>query len=638
MTRPNALAALLGFVAIALAAGWALVLPIFLSPDEDSHYDYALTLYTAGRPMRQAENVVGRDTDPVVAYLMRATHARQQRLDTAVGADPGYGSAAYFRALDAGAPHVDAPAMHDGPIVPVPYISRLYPIGYYALAALAIGLGDRLTHGSAVAEVLFARVLSVALLVPTLLFTWLALRELALGTRMALAILGCTALLPLTAWMAGYVQPDNLVCALVAPALYVALRLRRRPDDTVLLATLGLLLAALMATKQQYFLAVFIPIAAMLAARAPLRLSAATLRWSALLTVPPVLAFAATEPMLRDTPGGGGVCRLGSHLAAAETLGIEHVGRFLAHGIQNTIDGSFLGTSGLDSFWLAYTAYRNTELVLGNPTLTTVAIVAIAALTAVVAALFLARVVLIVPRLVAVGRTRGWRSVARIATSNVFVNAYLCYFIILSGFEMSIGGYIPVQGRYFLPFVSAVWLIAVVIAPRALPRRFGRAFGGVLLTLILSFDLVACAFTFPSLHDRFYVPSRAVPPQRELLADVSVAERAGLWDVRGAAVDLRDADPAQLVVVRLDDRIDLATRSVPRPDMLCNMEQTLLQTGFDATIPPSQLRAGRHEVAVFVKTPWSARLLDTGARTSFDVAVARAVLGSAGSVTARRER
>jgi hypothetical protein len=638
MTRPNALAAVLGVIAIAFAAGWALVLPIFLSPDEDSHYDYALTLYTAARPMRPAENVVGRDTQPVVAYLMSATHARQQRLDTAVGADPGYGGAAYFRALDAGAPHVDARAMHDGPIVPVPYISRLYPIGYYALAALAIGLGDRLTHGSAVAEVLFARFLSVALLVPTLLFTWLALRELALGTRKALAILACTALLPLTAWMAGYVQPDNLVCALVAPALYVALRLRRRPDDTVLLAALGLLLAALMATKQQYFLAVFIPIAAMLAARAPLRLSAATLRWPALLTLPPLLAFAATEPMLRDTPGGGGVCRSESHLAAGNALGIAHAASFLVHGIHTTITGSFLGTSGLDSFWLAYTAYRNTDLVLGNPTLTTAAIVAIAALTAVVAALFLARVVLIVPRLVAVGRTRGWRSVARIATSNVLVNAYLCYLAILCGFEMSIGGYIPVQGRYFLPFVSAVWLIAVVIAPRALPRRFGRAFGGVLLTLILSFDLVACAFTFPSLHDRFYVPSRAVPPQRELLADVSVGERAGLWDVRGAAVDLRDADPAQRVVVRLDDRIDLATRSVPRPDMLCNMEQTLLQTGFDATIPPSQLRAGRHEVAVFVKTPWSARLLDTGARTSFDVAVARPLLGSTGSVTARRER
>jgi hypothetical protein len=39
----------LGAVAMALAAGWALFLPIFLSPDEDSHYDYALTLYSAGR-------------------------------------------------------------------------------------------------------------------------------------------------------------------------------------------------------------------------------------------------------------------------------------------------------------------------------------------------------------------------------------------------------------------------------------------------------------------------------------------------------------------------------------------------------------------------------------------------------------
>jgi hypothetical protein len=615
----HVVAGALGAIAVALAAGWALFLPLFLSPDEDSHYDYALTLYSAGRPMRPAENFVGRDTHPVVAYLMAATHARQQRLDTAVAADPGYGSAAYVRALDAGAPHVDARAFHAGPISPVPYISRLYPIGYYALAALAIGLGDLLTHGSAVGELLYARFFSVALLVPTLLFTWLVLRELGIGDRKALLMLACTALLPMTAWMSGYVQPDNLVGALVAPILYLALRLRRNPGDAPALATLGILLALLMATKRQYFLAVYAPIAAMLAVRMPLKWSAAGLRWPALLTLPALAAYAATQPFLDAAPGGGGVCRLAIGVSAASRLGPAHVAHYLWNGVSTTFDGAFLSGSGLESFWLAYTAYRNNLLVVGSPILTQLVTMVLPALSLIVVLLFVARLVRVAARLVTIGRLRSWRSAARVATSNVVVNAYLCYFAILLGYEISIGGYIPVQGRYWLPFVSAIWLIAVVIAPRALPRRPARALGNLFLTLILVFDVVASASTFSSLHDRFYTPSRPVAPAKEVLADVSSTPSNGGVSVRGVAVDLRDAAPVDRVVLRLDDRLDFAARSVPRPDVLCNMEETLLQTGFEADVPRRMLAAGRHDIVVLVKTPWSTRLIDTGARDSFSV-------------------
>jgi Predicted membrane protein (DUF2142) len=613
----NIIAAAICTIAIALAAGWALVLPIFLSPDEDSHYDYALTLFTAGRPMRAAENEVGRDTHPTVAYLMRATHARQQRLDEAAQADPGYGTGAYFRALDAGAPRVDAAAMRTGPIAPVPYISRLYPIGYYALAALAIALGDRVTHGSVVGQFFFARFLSVALLVSTLLFTWLALRELALGTRRALLFLACTALLPMTAWMSGYVQPDDLVCALVAPIVYVALRLRKRPNDVVALGVLGLLLAALMATKQQYFLAVYVPILAMLAVRAPYRWSAQSLRSLAWITIPALVAFAFTQSLLHAAPGGGGICKLPSQLEAARRLGPAHVIHYYANGITTTFDGSFLPSTGLESFWLAYTAYRNSLIVLGAPDITRVVAALLAPVSLIVALLFCIRVFGVARRLLAVAHRRSWRSAARVATSNVLVNSYLCYFAILLGFEISTGGYIPIQGRYWLPFVSAVWIVAVAIAPRALPRRFARAMSAILLTLILGFDVAASAFTFPSLHERFYGPVRKVAAASELLADVTPRTRGDAIQFSGAAMDLRDAAPATRVVVRLDDRIDLPARRVARPDIECNMEETLLQSGFEASIPAAKLAAGPHTVAVFVTTPWSQGLVDSGAHASF---------------------
>lgn len=615
----HALAVVLCALAVAFSAGWAVVLPIFLSPDEDSHYDYALTLYTAGRPMRPAENVVGRDTHPVVAYLMGATHARQERLDGAVRADRGYGSAAYFRALDANAPHVDRRAERAGPIDPVPYISRLYPIGYYGLAALAIGLGDLVTRGSAVGEFFFARFLSVALLVPTLVFSWLVLRELAIGTRKALLLLACTALLPMTAWMFGYVQPDDLACALIAPAVYVALRLRRDPENTRLLVVLGALFAALMATKQQYFLALYVPVVAMLAVRTRLTWSLATLRSAALTTIPPLLAYAVTTPLLRADPGGGGVCRIASGLSAASRFGTAHVVHFLAHGIATTLDGSFLPGSGLASFWLAYTAYRNTLIVLGTPALSVLTVNLLSALSLIVVLLFVVRAVQVAVRLATIGRRRSWRSALRVATSNVLVNAYLCYFAILCGYEMSIGGYIPVQGRYWLPFVSAIWLIAVLIAPRALPRRLARALGALMLTLILAFNVLASAFAFPSLHDRFYVPAPPIEPAKEIQADVTTAASRDAVVVSGSVVDLRDATPAEGIVVRLDGRTDFPVRRVARPDVLCAMEATLLQTGFESSIPMAALVTGRHEVAVFVKTPWSAKSIDTGVRSTFRV-------------------
>jgi hypothetical protein len=376
----------------------------------------------------------------------------------------------------------------------------------------------------------------------------------------------------------------------------------------------------LMATKRQYFLAVFVPIVAMLAVRTPPKWSAGWLRWPAWLTLPALAGYLATEPFLRAAPGGGGVCRIAGGLSEAKRLGGAHVAHYLSHGVSTTFEGAFLPGSGLESFWLAYTAYRNTLLVLGSPAVTQAATVVIPALSLIVALLFAVRLVRVAPRLATVARRRSWRSAARVVTSNVLVNAYLCYFAILLGYEISIGGYIPVQGRYWLPFVSGVWLIAVVIAPRALPRRWARAFGGVILTLILAFDVVASASTFPSLHDRFYAPRRAaLTPEREVLADVVATPGASGISVRGVAVDLRDAAPVERVVLRLDDQTDVTARSVPRPDVLCNMEQTLLQTGFEANVSKHELAAGRHDIVVLVKTPWSARLIDTGARSSFEV-------------------
>ena len=175
------------------------------------------------------------------------------------------------------------------------------------------------------------------------------------------------------------------------------------------------------------------------------------------------------------------------------------------------------------------------------------------------------------------------------------------------------GGHLPVQGRYWLPFASAVWLIAISIAPRALPRRFSRATSTIVLAGILVFGAVASAFTYPSLRERFYSPQQAVPSARETFADVKTVIAGG------DALDLRRALPAESIAVLLDGHENVPIRMVDRPDVLCQTEQTLLHTGFEGRLSLAKLRSGPHELSVLVRTPWAPQPIDTGVRATFDV-------------------
>jgi len=326
----GAAALAIGGLALIVACLWALSVPIFLQPDEDSHYDYALTLRTAGRPLRPSEQAVGRDTHPVVAYLMTTTHARAVRLDDRVGADRGYRSAGYARSLDAGAPRVDAAAFRRGPIAPAPYIARLYPLGYYALAAAVVAMREALGRPSVVADFFAVRFLSVVLLAPTLAFLWYSLRELGVGPRLRVPLFACAALLPMTLWVSGSVQPDALAGTLVGAATYLALRLRRRPRTRAALAVLGVVLACLVATKRHYFVATFVPIVAMLAARLPRGAGRRAPLYAALLAGPSLVAFAATEAWMRAAPPETGLCRYD----AARFEPHRDLARTFAHGLR----------------------------------------------------------------------------------------------------------------------------------------------------------------------------------------------------------------------------------------------------------------------------------------------------------------
>jgi hypothetical protein len=624
--RPAWIAAAIIIVATSLAAGWALYLPMLLSPDEDSHYDYALTLYTAGRTMRPDEKIQGRDTHPSLEYLMTRTHVRQMRLNERVRAEPGYGTPDYLRALDAQAPPIDVQRFKNGPIVPVPYISRLYPFGYYALGAGAISLATLSAPHSIVRQFYFVRFLSVALLPITLFFTWLSFRELGLGERRSLLLLAAVAFLPLTAWMAGSVQPDNLVCALAAAIVFTALRLRRDPQNLRIYLALGLLLAALIATKRHYFASLFLPIALLAGVRLwrpfDLKRTAAAML---LLAGLPVLGFLATEPALKTLPGASGVCLLSSGGGSPRDV-------YLA-GLHEAFVNTFLDSLGTRSFWNSYSAYRNSYIDIGSPAVTHAIVTMIPGLTLIVAALFLIRTAQNAVRVARVARRRGTLSALRIVSSNVLVNGYLTFFAILWTYELMVGGHVGIQGRYWLPFLAAIWYITVQIAPRALPRSYAKAATIVLLAMILIYDAGATAFAFPSIHARFYGPPVAPDPKLDLFTHFSAGRRidingVDLGTIRrdhppvrlwGVVLDMRSASGPLKAYVLIDGTKRVDTVPAARPDIECDTEKSFLNTGFEAVIDPSTLAPGRHRLTILATTPWSSQPIEGNGTATFEV-------------------
>lgn len=596
-----------------MAVGWLFYLPIFLNPDEDSHYDYALTLFSAGRTLAPSEHTVGRDTDPVVEYLMRATGARQARIDVSVPAPPGYGTPAFFHRLDTEAPH----PRFDHPIDPAPYIGRFYPIGYYAMAAGAIAIGDAIFAHSIVAQFFAARALSVLFLVPTIVFGWLVLIELRVPKALARAILVCVALMPLTAWMAASVQPDTLVCALISPIGYVALRLRRDPTNPKLLTILAILLAVLSSTKRHYFLAMYLPVAAMLAVRVPWR-SAPTraLAILAIVTTPAAIAIVLTENLLHPAQAATGLCQVPSHLKLAAQDGLGILFHFLTSGMQNAIVGTFFGDDGL-SFWTNYTAYRNQSLVIISRSFTSALVRPIPALSVLIAVLFIVRLIAIAKRLSTVAKYRSLLVAARLATSNVAVNGFITFGVILYAFQIFDGGETPMQGRYWLPFMPIVWLITFSIAPQGLPDRFRDPVRNVAVVLVMAFGILASAYTFPSLRTRFYSEPTYPKPQQELTSAIWAGKAGDYVRINGVAYDLRSAAPVQRVILKLDGQRDIVTTAFDRPDVQCDMEQTLLHVGFLARLPIAGLRPGEHTVEVFVQTAWHRGLIATGTQATF---------------------
>ena len=199
---------LAGIVAAACGVSliWVFTVPIYQSPDEPAHLDYALAIYAHGGPFL-AQNTLFERLPPAVhpytAYLQERTCAYEISFSPGAKMAPGYGTAEFFAALDRDAPA--APKRVAGPN----QLAAIYPFGYYTLLAGWIAL-VRLFTDSLTVTFFAARIFSVLLLAVTLVATYGTIRLLDFSRRFALLLTAGIGLFPLTLFISSYVQPDNL--------------------------------------------------------------------------------------------------------------------------------------------------------------------------------------------------------------------------------------------------------------------------------------------------------------------------------------------------------------------------------------------------------------------------------------------
>jgi hypothetical protein len=590
-------------------------------PDESNHYDYALTLRTALRPILASEGPPQNNTHPTVRYLIARSGGPGLRLDALARVPPGYGTPAFFAALNKDAPAVDTTRFRDGPISPAPYLMKVYPLGYYALDALAIAAGERIAGDGIVQQYFAARLFSVLCFSVALTCSWLLFMELRVPGRLALVLLAFTGFLPMALQTFGSVQPDNLVSALIAGILWLSLvALHRKLPPWALLA-ISVLLALLCATKRHYWVAVSLPVAAafLLAAGSPRRRGLRV----ALLLVPSAAAYFATQPYLHWN--GLGLTLCGSDLPPTRLN--------IWGGIADFAASALLGGQSEQRFWIPLGS-TNQSIIVGNQQITSLMMVGLIAGTGLVVAMLLVALGRNLRRLARVARERSAGTAVRLASRNPALNAYFVYAIILLGAIVSFGGDIGLQGRYWLPFLPVIWYAAIVLAPTALSGGWERSTRRLLIggvgTAILAIDIFAPL----SIQHRYFkeAEDRNARAAEEIFASfesdglrtpeihVTVGSAYRSITLRGIATDLRSASPVTSVTLRFEGGPVITATPLAVPRLACNNALlSLLQSGFIAVIPTAKMPGGRHEASVWVETPWSRVPIRTIARATIDV-------------------
>ncbi len=547
MELPSAPSRSAGFALAAIVAAacgvsliWVFTVPIYQSPDEPAHLDYALAIYDHGGPFL-AQNTSFERLPPAVhpytAYLQERTRAFEISFSPGAKVEPGYGTAKYFAALDRDAPpepiHVRGPN----------HLAAIYPFGYYTLLAGWIGL-VRLFSDSLTVTFFAARIFSVMLLAVTLVATYGTIRLLSFSSRFALLLTAGIGLFPLTSFVSSYVQPDNLSWMLVTLGYYFALRGHRAGWSARDLAPLGLVLGGLVVTKLQFFVCIAGPILALLASDL-VHDRASPRRWlgvAAAVLLPALVLGSIYLWTVRGTENYFGP-------AAEDANPYRHYLLYSLRAMRDFFYGashrSFWGLFGWGDAPLVIRGYRTTAGVK-------IAIHGFGLLTLLLTIAWAGRAA---GRLTRLLRGKQFGTVIRLAVGNPVVNSLFLFTIVMTALFVRTENRFAAQGRNWLPVILPVFLVGIAYAPRALRSvQLSRAaYSAAALGGLLIYDAAGGYYALKSVHNRFYLPFTSAPTQRTPLpiepVETYLAARSGAaWETLGPEAYLSYAvEPAGFV-------------------------------------------------------------------------------------------
>jgi hypothetical protein len=498
---------------------WVFAVPIYQSPDEPAHLDYALAIYAHGRPFK-AQHTSFEQLPPYVHpytfYLQDRTRAFEIAHSPGAKVEPGYGTADYFARLDRAAPPADSIQVA-GPN----HLAAVYPFGYYTLLAGWIALVRQFSDSLTV-TFFAARIFSVLLLAITLPAMYGTLRLMNFGRQFSLLLTTGIGLFPLTSFVSAYVQPDNLSWTLLTLSIYLALRFRRfstlpgaayevsglrRPLTPYVnpgkksLVALGLCLGALIVTKVHFFLCAAIPIAAMLGAEL-VRDRAAIGHWlrtAALSFLPSLLLGSVYLWSVWGTQN-----YFSSAAKTPQTLG------HYWHNFHAALRHFFVGQCH-DSFWGTF-GWMDASLLILDPPTTLKVRLALRVFAILTLVLFGIATGLVGARLVRLVRHDRAASAMRVALGNPVANGLFLFTALLFALFMRTDNRFFAQGRNWLPVMLPVCLVGIVYAARAWTwRPLVWLYSATTLLGLLCYDAVGGYYALKTIHGRFYLPFQSAP-------------------------------------------------------------------------------------------------------------------------------
>src|SRR5262249_35221979 len=207
---------------------------------------------------------------------------------------------------------------------------------------------------------------------------------------------------------------------------YLALLVRRKPEQVRLMALLGIALALLLATKYHFYLAVLVPVLVMLVSDRLLRPSRLGWMRTLALLLLPSLVIGAVELWVSFGSKTNGIVNnrdtVHDEFNRAAAGGVLSGAKFLIDGIGAAADEFYLRGVTFRSFWGLF-GWVDAPLVIVSPSTTELVQVVIRALNVMVLGLVLFRLGKVITRLLLLARRRRWRRALFIASSNPLVNA-----------------------------------------------------------------------------------------------------------------------------------------------------------------------------------------------------------------------